>query len=60
MSKALLITIELNPAVYPTKYSDNIQFENGTFVLPQSFANFLGYVEESDFTVTVIMQVKFY
>lgn len=42
--------------VYPTKYSDNIQFENGTFVLPQSFANFSGYVEESDFTVTVIMQ----
>eukprot|EP00105_Crassostrea_gigas_P038624 XP_019922772.1 PREDICTED: uncharacterized protein LOC105328197 isoform X3 [Crassostrea gigas] len=42
--------------VYPTKYSDNIRFENGTFVLPQSFANFSGYAEESDFTVTVIMQ----
>lgn len=58
MSKALLITSELNPTVYPTKYSDNIRFENGTFVLLQSFANFSGYAEESDFTVTVTMQVK--
>lgn len=42
------------------KYRDNIQFENGTFVLLQSFANLSGYAEQSDFTVTVIMQVKFY
>lgn len=42
--------------VYPEKYRDNIQFDNGTFVLLQSFANFSGYAEESDFTVTVTMQ----
>lgn len=58
--KSIVNTSELNPTVYPTKYSDNIRFENGTFVLPHSFANFSGYAEESDFTVTVIMQVQFY
>lgn len=45
--------------VYPEKYRDNVRFENGTFVLLQSFANFSGYEEESDFTVTVTMQVKY-
>lgn len=48
--------IVYNMDVYPMKYRDNIQFENGTFVLLQSFANFSGYAEQSDFTVTVIMQ----
>lgn len=47
-------------SVYPVKYTDNIQFDNGTFVLLQSFANFSRYAEESDFTVTVTMQVKHY
>lgn len=42
--------------VHPVKYTNNIQFDNGTFVLLQSFANFSGYAEESDFTVTVTMQ----
>lgn len=46
-------------SVYPVEYRDNILFDNGTFVLLQSFANFSGYAEESDFTVTVTMQVKY-
>uniref|UniRef100_K1QZU0 Uncharacterized protein n=1 Tax=Magallana gigas TaxID=29159 RepID=K1QZU0_MAGGI len=48
--------ITYNMEVYPEKYRDNIRLENGTFVLLQSFANFSGYAEKSDFTVTVTLQ----
>lgn len=44
--------------VYPTKYKDIIRFEDGRFVLLQSFANFSEYREESDFTVIVTIQVS--
>lgn len=44
--------------VYPTKYKDIIRFENGRFVLLQSFANFSEYRKESDFTVIVTIQVS--
>lgn len=44
--------------VYPTKYKDIIRFEDGRFVLLQSFANFSEYREESDFSVIVTIQVS--
>lgn len=42
----------------PTKYKDIIRFENGRFVLLQSFANFSEYREESDFSVIVTIKVS--
>lgn len=48
--------IDYNLDIYPTKYKDIIRFENGRFVLLQSFANFSEYRKESDFTVIVTIQ----
>ena len=48
---------ELYFLVYPAKYQKNIMFENGTFILLQSFSNVSGFGEDSDFTVTIILQV---
>ncbi|XP_062609422.1 uncharacterized protein LOC134271189 [Saccostrea cucullata] len=42
--------------VYPEKYKDNIEFENGSFILNQSFANFSNFGESSDFSVVVVLQ----
>ncbi|XP_062608358.1 uncharacterized protein LOC134270185 [Saccostrea cucullata] len=41
---------------YPERYIDNIAFENGTFILSQSFANFSNSSESSDFRVVVVLQ----
>eukprot|EP00105_Crassostrea_gigas_P038625 XP_019922773.1 PREDICTED: uncharacterized protein LOC105328185 isoform X2 [Crassostrea gigas] len=48
--------IDYNLDIYPTKYKDIIRFEDGRFVLLQSFANFSEYKKESDFTVIVTIQ----
>ncbi|XP_062615603.1 uncharacterized protein LOC134277299, partial [Saccostrea cucullata] len=42
--------------VYPETYKENIEFENGTFILNQSFANFSNFGEPSDFRVIVVLQ----
>lgn len=49
-------TITYNIDVFPSKYKNIIQFENGRFDLLQSFSNFSGNEENSDFIVTVILQ----
>ncbi|XP_061177781.1 uncharacterized protein LOC133186566 [Saccostrea echinata] len=42
--------------VYPEEYKDNIEFENGSFILNQSFANFSNFNEPSDFSVVIILR----
>ncbi|XP_062620848.1 mucin-2-like [Saccostrea cucullata] len=48
--------ITYNLEVDPAKYIDNIEFENGSFILNQSFANFSNFGESSDFSVVVVLQ----
>ena len=51
------MTLKMFFVVQPEKYQNNVVFENGTFILLQSFSNISGFGEDSDFRVTVILQV---
>ncbi|XP_022296601.1 uncharacterized protein LOC111106278 [Crassostrea virginica] len=53
-SKVTTITYEME--VRPEKYKDFIVFDNGTFILLQSFSIFAGFNESSHFIVIVYLQ----